>query len=97
MHVIPYELQKPLNEGDFENMCAQVYGVVFGDKLPKKNGRRGHAQRGVDVYIRPPGGGTIGVQCKKYTRTKLTWEHVLAEVKEADDGKQPIATLPERL
>ena len=93
MHVIPYELQKPLNEGDFENMCAQIYGVVFGDKLPKKNGRRGQAQRGVDVYVRPPGGGTIGVQCKKYTRTRLTWEHVLAEVKEADDGKQPIARL----
>lgn len=93
MHAIPYELQKPLNEGDFENMCAQIYGVVFGDKLPKKNGRRGQAQRGVDVYVRPPGGGTIGVQCKKYTRTKLTWEHVLAEVKAADDGKQPITTL----
>ena len=93
MHAIPYELQKPLNEGDFENMCAQIYGVVFGDKLPKKNGRRGQAQRGVDVYVRRPGGGTIGVQCKKYTRTKLTWDHVLAEVKEAEDGKQPIATL----
>lgn len=91
--MIPYERQKPQHEADFENMCVQVYGVVFGDPLPKKNGRRGQAQRGVDVYVRAPGRGTIGVQCKKYTRTKLTWDHILAEVQEADEGEQPIVTL----
>lgn len=91
--MIPYERQKPQHEADFEDMCVQVYGVVFGDPLPKKNGRRGQAQRGVDVYVRAPGFGTIGVQCKKYTRTKLTWNHIVAEVKEADDGEQPIVML----
>lgn len=93
MHVIPYELPKPKNETDFEVMCAVVYGAVFGDRLAKANGGRGQAQRGVDVYVRPKDGGTIGIQCKKYTRTKLSWDDVLEEVRKADEGHQPITML----
>lgn len=93
MHAIPYELPKPKNEADFEVMCAVIYGAVFGDRLAKANGGKGQAQRGVDVYVRPKDGGTVGIQCKKYTRTKLTWADVLDEVKKADEGKQPITML----
>lgn len=90
---IPSELPIPKNEGDFEKMCAEIYGVVFGDPLPNMNGRKGQEQRGVDVYVTHKGVGKIGVQCKKYYRTKLTWAHVEEEVRKADDGKQPIARL----
>ena len=93
MHAIPYELPKPKNETDFEVMCAIVFGAVFGDRLAKANGGKGQSQRGVDVYVRPKDGGTIGIQCKKYTRTKLTWADVLDEVRKADEGKQPITML----
>lgn len=90
---IPSELPIPKNEGDFEKMCAEIYGVVFGDPLPNMNGRKGQEQRGVDVYVTHKGVGKIGVQCKKYYKTKLTWGHVEEEVRKADDGKQPIARL----
>lgn len=90
---IPSELPIPKNEGDFEKMCAEIYGVVFGDPLPNMNGRKGQEQRGIDVYVTHKGVGKIGVQCKKYYKTKLTWTHVEEEVRKADDGKQPIARL----
>lgn len=90
--MIPYVLEKPQNEADFENMCMHVYGLVFDGKS-NKNGRRGQAQRGVDVYVRTRTRGVIGIQCKKYVLQKLSWQHVIDEVKEADDGKQPISML----
>lgn len=90
---IPSELSIPKNEGDFEKMCAEIYGVVFGDPLPNINGRKGQEQRGVDVYVTHKGVGKIGVQCKKYYKTNLKWAHVEEEVRKADDGKQPIARL----
>lgn len=90
---IPSELPIPKNEGDFEKMCAQIYGVVFGDPLPNMNGRKGQGQRGVDVYVTHKGFGKIGIQCKKYYKTKLKWEHVEEELRKADEGKQPIVLL----
>ena len=90
---IPTELPIPKNEADFEKMCAHVYGVVFEDKLPKINGRKGQSQRGVDVYVSHKGHGKIGIQCKKYHKTKLTLKHVEKEVAEADAGNQPISCL----
>lgn len=90
--MIPYVLEKPQNEADFENMCMHVYGLVFEGKA-NKNGRRGQAQRGVDVYVRTRTRGVIGIQCKKYVLQKLSWQHVVDEVKEADEGKQPISML----
>lgn len=90
---IPTELPIPKNEADFEKMCAHVYGVVFEDKLPKINGRKGQSQKGVDVYVSHKGHGKVGIQCKKYYKTTLTLKHVEEEVAKADAGKQPISCL----
>lgn len=93
MHTYTIEIPPPKNEADFERMCAQVYGVVFGDPLPKINGRRGQAQGGVDVYVQHAAVGRIGIQCKKYYATKLKWSDVEDEVAEADKKKTPIKRL----
>lgn len=90
---IPSELPIPKHEADFERMCAHIYGVVFDDPLPKINGRKGQEQRGVDVYITRKGHGKIGIQCKKYFKTKLTLKHIEEEITKADAGKQPISCL----
>jgi hypothetical protein len=42
MHTIQLEISKPTGEAEFEDMCAIVYGEVFEDPAPQKNGRRGH-------------------------------------------------------
>ncbi|MGK5011569.1 PIN domain-containing protein [Janthinobacterium sp. MDB2-8] len=93
MHTIPFEISPPKNEADFERMCAQVYGVVFNDRMPKMNGRRGQVQGGVDVFVKEPGVGRVGIQCKKYTMKPLKWEDVEEEVGKADKHKIPIRKL----
>lgn len=90
MHVIPFELPPPKNEADFERMCAQIYGVIYGDKTPKINGRKGQSQGGIDVFVTAKGIGRIGIQCKKYCLTTLEWKHVEEEVSKADKAGTPI-------
>lgn len=93
MHIIPFEIPPPKNEADFERMCAQVYGVVFDDRMPKMNGRRGQTQGGVDVFVKELGVGRVGIQCKKYTMKPVTWKDVVDEVAKADKHKTPIKKL----
>lgn len=94
MHIIAFEIPKPKNETDFELMCKRVYGAVFQDPIPKTNGRKGQPQWGVDVFVEDNiSGGRIGIQCKKYCLTKLTFKHVTDEVAAADKKKLPIGLL----
>jgi len=74
-------------------MCAQVYGVVFNDRMPKMNGRRGQVQGGVDVFVKEAGVGRVGIQCKKYTMKPVKWEDVEDEVSKADKHNTPIKKL----
>lgn len=93
MHIIPFEIPPPKNEADFERMCVQVYGVVFNDRMPKMNGRRGQIQGGVDVFVKELGVGRVGIQCKKFTMKPVKWEDVVDEVGKADTRKTPIKKL----
>lgn len=93
LHTIPFEISPPKNEADFERMCAQVYGVVFDDRMPKMNGRSGQAQGGVDVFVKEQRVGRVGIQCKKYTLKPITWKDVEDEVAKADKHQTPIKKL----
>lgn len=93
MHSIPFEIHPPKNEADFERMCAHVYGVVFDDRMPKMNGRRGQIQGGVDVFVSAVGVGRVGIQCKKFTMKPVKWADVVEEVGKADTHKTPIKKL----
>ena len=50
----------------FEDLCHQLFKAVWRDPLAQKVGRRGQAQRGVDIFGSPSGNYGIchGVQCK---------------------------------
>ena len=86
MHTIQFEITRPTNEDQFEDMCAIVYGELFSDPAPQKNGRRGQKQFGIDIFVRSPTGTRIGVQAKRYADGRLTLAHVLKEVDDADKG-----------
>jgi hypothetical protein len=92
VHTIKPEISKPENDNEFEAMCANVYGTVFGDPSPKRNGRRGQKQAGVDVFVQALI-GRVGIQPKRYQDGRLTFKHVEGEVRQADDGKAPIVKL----
>ncbi|WP_168560628.1 hypothetical protein [Rhizobacter sp. SG703] len=87
-----FEISKPVGDGEFEDMCARIYGTVFNDPLPQTNGRRGQKQGGIDVFIDAPE-GRLGVQCKRYADGALKLKHVAHEVSEADLANTPIVRL----
>lgn len=92
MHNVQIEISKPTGDGEFEDMCARIYGTVFNDPLPQTNGRRGQKQGGIDVFIDAPE-GRLGIQCKRYADGALKLKHVVHEVSEADKATSPIASL----
>jgi tetratricopeptide (TPR) repeat protein len=92
MHNVQFEISKPTGDGEFEDMCARIYGTVFNDPLPQTNGRRGQKQGGIDVFIDAPE-GRLGVQCKRYADGALKLKHVEHEVSEADRANTPIIRL----
>lgn len=92
MHNVQFEISKPTGDGEFEDMCARIYGTVFNDPLPQSNGRRGQKQGGIDVFIDAPE-GRIGIQCKRYADGALKLKHVEHEIAEADNAGAPIVRL----
>ncbi len=86
MHPIQQEIAKPTDKDQFEDMCANIYGVLFDDPAPVRNGRSGQKQLGVDVFVRSDKGLRVGIQCKRYADKALTLAHVREEIAEADKG-----------
>lgn len=92
MRAFEIEISKPTNADSFENMCTDVYGVVFEDPTPKRNGRSGQKQGGVDIFIESKA-GRIGIQCKRYVDGGVTTKTIDAEVSAADAGGWQIGRL----
>lgn len=92
MHSYARELPKPKYDTEFEEMCATVYGEIFGDLTPKLNGRSGQKQGGIDVIVEAAP-GRIGIQCKRYQDGRLKFKHVEHEAREADAGPVKISKL----
>ena len=74
----------------FEDLCHALFKRVWQDPLAQKNGRRGQAQHGVDVFGSPNGDRRSyrGVQCKGKDSnygSKAEWPEVLAEIAKAEE------------
>ncbi|MDD5036527.1 MAG: hypothetical protein PHE55_17420 [Methylococcaceae bacterium] len=83
------QIAPPKEWGTFEDLCHALFKCVWQDPLAQKNGRRGQAQHGVDVFGSPNADRRSywGVQCKgkesNYS-SKAEWSEVLAEVAKAE-------------
>jgi hypothetical protein len=89
-------IQKPENWPDFETLCKQLWGEIWGIPMKiKKNGRNGQPQAGVDVYGVPKGEFNYwGIQCKgkdDYTNAKLTKKEIDTEISKAQKFKPELA------
>lgn len=83
------QIAPPKEWGTFEDMCHALFKRVWQDSLAQKNGRRGQAQHGVDVFGSPNGDRQSywGVQCKGKDSnygSKAEWSEVLAEIAKAE-------------
>lgn len=83
------QIAPPKEWGTFEDLCHALFKRVWQDPFAQKNGRRGQAQHGVDVFGSPNGASQSywGVQCKGKDRnygSKAEWSEVRAEVAKAD-------------
>jgi hypothetical protein len=89
-------IQKPENWQDFETLCKQLWGEVWGIPMKiKKNGRNGQPQAGVDVYGVPKGEMDYwGIQCKgkdDYSKAKLTKTEIDTEIGKAKNFKPDLS------
>jgi len=83
------QIAPPKEWGTFEDLCHALFKRVWQDPLAQKNGRRGQAQHGVDVFGSPNGDRRSyrGVQCKGKDSnygSKAEWSEVLAEIAKAE-------------
>jgi hypothetical protein len=89
-------IQKPENWQDFETLCKQLWGEVWGIPMKiKKNGRNGQPQAGVDIYGVPKGEFNYwGIQCKgkdDYANAKLTEKEIDTEIAKALNFKPDLS------
>lgn len=83
------QIAPPKEWGTFEDLCHALFKRVWQDPLAQKNGRRGQAQHGVDVFGSPNGDRSSyrGVQCKGKDGnygSKVKWSEVVAEIAKAE-------------
>lgn len=84
------QISPPKEWGTFEDLCHALFKRVWRDPLAQKNGRRGQAQHGVDVFgsLDNNRRSYVGVQCKGKDRnygSKVEWSEVLAEIGKAEN------------
>lgn len=85
----------PKEWGTFEDLCHALFKRVWHDPLAQKNGRRGQAQHGVDIFGSLNGDrrSYLGVQCKGKDRNygkRAEWPEVLAEIMKAEKFSPPL-------
>jgi hypothetical protein len=83
------QIAPPKEWGTFEDLCHALFKRVWLDSLAQKNGRRGQAQHGVDIFGSPCDNRQSyrGVQCKGKDSnygSKAEWSEVLAEIAKAE-------------
>ena len=84
--LIHFEYPPPRSWEQFEELCADLFEVMWSDHSLARHGRAGQAQHGVDIVAARGAVYPVGLQCKKKMRwpvKKLSAAEVDNEVKEA--------------
>lgn len=86
-------LPPPASWEEFESLCHDLWKDIWRDDEAHKNGRKGQAQAGVDVYGRQDG-KWIGIQCKQSGGAALAQrgpDDLAAEVSKALTFQPPLS------
>ena len=96
MHFCAKQIAPPKEWGTFEDLCHALFKRVWRDPLAQKNGRRGQAQHGVDVFGSQNGvrSSYWGIQCKGKESnygSKAELTEVLTEIAKAEKFSPKLA------
>jgi hypothetical protein len=87
-------LAPPADWQVFEDLCRDLWSMLWNDPNAQKHGRSGQAQQGVDVYGRPDQGPIwAGVQCRlkdRRTAGTLTSPEIEGLIEEARRFEPPL-------
>lgn len=91
------QIAPPKDWATFEDLCHALFKRVWQDPIAQKNGRRGQAQHGVDVFGSLSGYRRCyqGVQCKGKDSnygSRAEWQEVLEEIAKADKFSPNLAS-----
>lgn len=86
-------LNPPKSWDEFQNLCHDLWRLMWNDPNTQHNGRQGHIQYGVDIFGWPYYANAYhGVQCKGRNgnyNSRLTTGEVDAECKDAEEHFRP--------
>lgn len=85
--LVHFEYPPPRSWEQFEELCADLFEVMWSDHGLVRHGRAGQVQYGVDIVATRGGIYPVGLQCKKKSRwpaKKLTAAEIEYEVTEAE-------------
>lgn len=76
------ELPIPKSWDEFEDIVWNLYTRKWSDPHAKRFGRQGQGQYGIDIYGQPAylHGQYAAIQCKRYSKTKLTTKLIQDEI-----------------
>jgi tetratricopeptide (TPR) repeat protein len=85
----------PTRWQEFEELCLDIWTVIWEDDTAQKNGRQGDPQKGVDVFGIPKGEEQMqGVQCKgktNYANKTVTKTELDKEIAKAEKFEPPLS------
>lgn len=88
-----FEYAPPRSWEHFEELCADLFQVMWNDPALVRHGRAGQRQYGIDIVARQGANYPIGLQCKrkeKWPVRRLTAKEIDNEIKEAREFKPPL-------
>jgi predicted Zn-dependent protease len=89
-----FQIPPPRSWDEFEDLCLDLWSRLWADTNAQKNGRKGQAQHGVDVFGDDSSKSVpVGVQCKgkdTYTNAQVTQKELDAEILKAESFKPGI-------
>jgi predicted nucleic-acid-binding Zn-ribbon protein len=86
------DLPIPKSWDEFEDIVWDIYTRKWEDPRAQRYGRKGQSQNGIDIYgQRNSSNEYIAIQCKRYTKTKLTEKRITADITKAALFSSPIS------
>nr|WP_313257048.1 hypothetical protein [Serratia bockelmannii] len=91
--LVHFEYAPPRSWEQFEELCADLFEVMWSDPNLVRHGRAGQVQNGVDIIAARGGIYPVGLQCKKkakWPEKDITLSEVKSEIEKAEKFNPPL-------